>query len=175
MYTIEATAWYDETISNTKSYKITVYKPQSTTDVEVGPKKYTDVDGYIELTRHYYSHPYVVMDYRVSAHYIGDEDDIYDVGTEYKNTIVDFWGPGIDKPEPPAWRDQLGPTGSISKQNRYFPDSGSISNSLVGGANPNGEYSCKAYVRLTVSAFRGKEDYHFEPSQWFQLGQGAVE
>ena len=161
--------------SDTDSYTLTVYGIMGKDTPLVFPKKYKNVFGYIELTRHYYSHPDVVMDYYVSAYYTGDEErDSFSVTTEYKNTIVDFWGPGGDKEEPP-WDQQQGPTKEIHKDDRSFNDSGSISNSLVGGAHPNGRYSCKAYVRLVVNGRQGEDNYHFEPSHWFQLGVGAVD
>ena len=142
---------------------------------DVEPKKYPDVFGCIELTRHYYSHPNVVMEYAVTAYYTGDEDDRFTVTTEYKNTIFHFWGQNAHKQEPPMGQE-LGPTGSIHKNNRFFPDSGSIPNSLEGGADPNNRYSCEAYIRMVVSDGRlGDEHYHFKPTHSFQLGVGAVE
>lgn len=178
-YQIKATAWSlpdaeGHYQSDTKSYDVMVYSAMSKTEVLTTPKKHTDVSGYIALNRHYYSHPDVVMVYSVSANYSGDEDESYFVTTEYKNTIWDFWGPGAHKQEPP-WDQQQGPSKTLSKNDRSFSDSGSISNSLVGGAEPDGEYLCGAYVRLVVSANRRQDHYHFEPSHTFRLGFGAVE
>ena len=150
-----------------KSYELTVYEPIIRTDVEGGgDPNLPNVNGHAELTRFYKSGSDVVVDWYVSAYYNGDNPPgFYNVTTEFKNTIQDFWGPGAHKQAPPVG-DEAGPSGFLSADNRSFVESGSISNSLVGGADDEFGYNCAAYIRLTVSA-RLRDDWHFIHTEFF--------
>ena len=165
LHTITAVAWYEadngEMVSNTKSYELTVYEPIIRTDVEGGgDPNLPNVDGHAELTRFYKSGSDVVVDWYVSAYYNGDNPPgFYNVTTEFKNTIQDFWGQGAHKQVPPVG-DEAGPSGFLSTDNRSFVESGSISNSLVGGVKDKIGYDCAAYIRIKVSD-RLADDWHF--------------
>ena len=151
-------------VTDVKSYNLTVYTPIYTTAVEVGGNpKFSDVSGYAEISSHTYDplSGVVSFGYKVSAFYRGNnERKQHNITTECKNTIFDLGQDGA-KVEP--GRD---PSGTISKNNRSFSDSDSISNTLEKGVSGR-KYRCEAYVRIIVHGALAREDhYHLTNTRW---------
>ncbi len=73
-YIIKAVAWYvHDDVSHfvTKTYKLKVYKPVFANNNGMGKH---NVEGYAELSRQFYNHPYVDMDCYVYAYNPGNEN-----------------------------------------------------------------------------------------------------
>ena len=75
--------------SDSQSYTVKVYKPK----IDSGTRLH-DVDGYAELSRHYYSHPYIHVEGYVSAYHPGtinlDRYGFYRFRHKVKGPGVDF-------------------------------------------------------------------------------------
>lgn len=169
-YTITASVTLDVVdaqgnfVTDLKSYDFTVYTPIYTTDVEGGgDPRFSDVSGYAEISSHTYDSlsGVVSFGYKVSAFYKGNnERKQHNITTECKNTI---FGLGQAGAKVVPGRD---PSGTISKNNRSFSDSDSISNTLEGG-EPGKLYRCEAYVRIIVHGALAREDhYHLTNTRW---------
>ncbi len=155
--------------SHTDTYHLTVYKPV----VESGySTEYPHIYGHAELSRHYYSHPYVIVEWHVYANtsYMGTEKWKYNVKTEFKNTVKDFY-----KGQQNQDKEELGsnPLGTLTKENRTFSESGSIYNSIEDGEH-GFQYECEAYIRLTVDDGRNP-DYHWFFTETNELGSPNLE
>ena len=128
--------------------------------------EYPHIYGHAELSRHYYSHPYVVVDWYVYANtsYKGKEKWKFNVTTEFKNTVKNFYNCQVDK-------EALGshPSGTLTKENRTFSKSSSIYNSIEDG-EPGVSYECEAYITIEVDDGRNPDsDWHFIETNSFRL------